>query len=87
MRSIMQNNYLIHYGTKGQKWGVRNYQNSDGSYTSKGKAENGGHGRYSKFSYGDKEGFLKKKKRLIKAQFDVYKPSIRKTTDRKNFQK
>lgn len=37
MRSIMQNNnYLIHYGTKGQKWGIRNYQNADGSYTSKG---------------------------------------------------
>lgn len=82
---MQNNNYLIHYGTKGQKWGIRNYQNADGSYTSKGKAENGGHGRYSKFSYGDKEGFLKKQKRLIKAQFDVYKPSIRKTTDRKKF--
>ena len=82
---MQNNNYLIHYGTKGQKWGIRNYQNADGSYTSKGKAENGGHGRYSKFSYGDKEGFIKKQKRLINAQFDVYKPSIRKTTDRKNF--
>ena len=82
---MRNNNYLIHYGTKGQKWGIRNYQNADGSYTSKGQSENSGHGRYSKFSYGDKEGFIKKQKRLIKAQFDVYKPSIRKTTDRKNF--
>ena len=43
---MRNNNYLIHFGTKGQKWGIRNYQNSDGSYTSKGQSENGGHGRY-----------------------------------------
>lgn len=29
---------LIHYGIKGQKWGVRRYQNKDGSYTNAGKA-------------------------------------------------
>ncbi len=29
--------YLSHHGVKGQKWGVRRYQNSDGSLTSKGK--------------------------------------------------
>jgi len=27
---------LIHYGTKGQKWGIRRYQNPDGSLTSAG---------------------------------------------------
>lgn len=42
----MQNNYLIHFGIKGQKWGIRNYQNSDGSYTEEGQSENSGHGRY-----------------------------------------
>ncbi len=30
-------NYLIHYGVKGQKWGVRRYQNEDGTYTELGK--------------------------------------------------
>ena len=36
---------LYHHGIKGQKWGVRRFQNSDGSLTSAGKArygENGG---------------------------------------------
>ncbi len=29
--------YLEHHGIKGQKWGVRRYQNEDGSLTSAGK--------------------------------------------------
>ena len=29
--------YLVHHGIKGQKWGVRRYQNTDGTYTSQGK--------------------------------------------------
>lgn len=32
------NNYLIHHGVKGQKWGVRRYQNHDGSLTALGKS-------------------------------------------------
>lgn len=31
-------NYLVHHGVKGMKWGVRRYQNADGSLTSAGKA-------------------------------------------------
>lgn len=34
--------FLAHHGVKGQKWGVRRYQNEDGSLTSEGKQ------RYSK---------------------------------------
>ena len=33
----MCNDYLCHHGTKGMKWGVRRYQNSDGSLTAAGK--------------------------------------------------
>ena len=32
-----ENRYLVHYGIKGQKWGVRRYQNYDGTYTKAGK--------------------------------------------------
>ena len=31
--------YLCHHGILGQKWGVRRYQNKDGSYTPQGKAK------------------------------------------------
>lgn len=30
-------NYIKHHGIKGQKWGVRRFQNKDGSLTAKGK--------------------------------------------------
>lgn len=31
-------NYLAHHGIKGQKWGIRRYQNEDGTLTTAGKA-------------------------------------------------
>ena len=33
----MNGKVIIHYGIKGQKWGVRRFQNSDGTYTDLGK--------------------------------------------------
>lgn len=33
--------YLVHHGIKGQRWGVRRYQNEDGSYTEAGKKRRG----------------------------------------------
>lgn len=33
----MTNNELMHYGVPGMKWGVRRYQNADGSLTNAGK--------------------------------------------------
>ena len=41
--------YLVHHGILGQKWGVRRYQNEDGSYTEAGKRR-----RYSEFSSKEK---------------------------------
>lgn len=32
-----QTNWIAHHGIKGQKWGVRRYQNEDGSLTTNGK--------------------------------------------------
>ena len=36
-RTFSADNYLMHHGIKGQKWGVRRFQNKDGSYTKAGK--------------------------------------------------
>ena len=45
-RESEREDHLIHYGVKGQKWGTRNWQNADGSYTEAGKHHYGwGYGR------------------------------------------
>lgn len=38
----MEEKYLVHHGINGQKWGIRRFQNEDGSLTDAGRA------RYSK---------------------------------------
>lgn len=45
---LYETNYLMHYGIKGQKWGVRRFQNDDGTLTAEGKAR-----------YVDKGGYFK----------------------------
>lgn len=34
---MYDNNYLAHYGIKGQKWGVRRFENEDGTLTPRGR--------------------------------------------------
>ena len=36
MNSFNEHNYLCHYGIRGMKWGIRRYQNPDGSLTAEG---------------------------------------------------
>ena len=48
--------YLAHHGILGQKWGIRRFQNKDGSYTAEGKRRRKESDDYSEY----KE--LKKKK-------------------------
>ena len=35
---LWKRDFLAHHGIKGQKWGIRRYQNEDGSLTAEGKA-------------------------------------------------
>lgn len=57
-------NELYHHGIKGQKWGVRRYQNYNGSYTQKGLARY----RDKEAKYGRADRLYKETKRLYKAQ-------------------
>jgi hypothetical protein len=50
--AIANDDYLMHHGVKGQRWGVRRWQNEDGSLTEEGKRK-----------YGTVENFNKAQKR------------------------
>lgn len=51
--------YLAHHGVEGQKWGVRRWQNKDGSLTAEGRIHYGIEGKTSS----DYKGISKKKRR------------------------
>lgn len=55
------NDYLMHYGIEGQKWGVRRFQNADGTLTEEGKL------RYSESSGGSDSKNIKIRKQFEKA--------------------
>ena len=69
----MENRVLIHYGTKGMKWGVRRYQNKDGSLTPAGKK------RYDKDI---RDNLAKKKENRIDTSKPDPKRWVREDTER-----
>lgn len=56
---------IKHHGIKGQKWGVRRYQNEDGSLTAKGKQR-----------YGTKENFEKQYPEDVKRNVKTTKKAV-----------
>lgn len=41
MHVVYSQDYLVHYGIKGQKWGIRRWQNEDGTFNEAGKKRYG----------------------------------------------
>ena len=61
---------LYHWGIKGQKWGIRRYQNPDGSLTEEGKARYGGDS-YDKLSQNQKDRYNADETKAEVATFDT----------------
>lgn len=59
----MNSVYLAHHGIKGQKWGVRRYQNPDGSLTDEGRKR---YGSDIRKGYRDSQGYLTAVGRVVK---------------------
>ena len=67
----MENTYLYHSGVKGMRWGVRKYQNKDGSLTPAGRK------RYAKAGASNSKGTAKNKPKAVvkaKAKTEENKP-------------
>ena len=67
---------LTHHGIKGQRWGIRRYQNADGTLTPAGKRR----AQKLKTEFNELTG-KKLKNRVPKAQIDPNKKSIKELTD------
>lgn len=68
-----QNDYLAHYGVRGMRWGVRRYQNYDGSYTREGLRRYNESERY----YNEQLDKVKSTKKLMKESTGSDKEALR----------
>ena len=71
------NNELQHHGVKGQKWGVRRFQNSDGSLTNDGKK------RYSSDDFKDAKKKVDKGKDVVDGAVKAKKKAAEKEHEKK----
>lgn len=70
----MSDEFLVHHGIKGQRWGIRRFQNEDGTLTNAGKK------RYSA------EGYESKKTKKLKKAIENDKETLESLTKYQNTQ-
>ena len=70
-------NELQHHGVKGQKWGVRRFQNSDGSLTNEGRR------RYSSDDFKDAKKKIDKGKEVVDGATKAKKKVVEKQHEQK----
>lgn len=59
--------YIAHHGVQGQKWGVRRYQNADGSLTNAGKRRYGSQQTFDDYNrYKNVQSLIRKEERRAK---------------------
>lgn len=67
-------NYLVHHGIKGQRWGIRRFQNADGSLTSAGRSKYGvGPKRDKKKARAEKKAAKKRAKAALEKAKQIQK--------------
>ena len=80
--------YLAHHGTKGQRWGVRRFQNSDGSLTAAGKLRYSvGNGERSIRKKVDPKSAAKLKKRQVKEDAKLERLKIKEAAKNEKLEK
>lgn len=60
-------NYLIHYGIEGQRWGIRRYQNKDGTLTPEGRKRYGYGDNYNRSNYEEDMRYLREQSDRVKS--------------------
>lgn len=70
----LRNDELYHHGVKGQRWGIRRYQNPDGSYTDAGRRH---------YGRGEKAGTKSMDKEKIRKKADVWNTVYERSHDPK----
>lgn len=74
---IRVNNELQHHGVKGQKWGVRRFQNADGSLTNEGRR------RYSNDDFKNAKKKIDKGKEVVDGATKAKKKAVEKQHEQK----